>query len=167
MPPPLRIAISGGGLAGATLLHALLTHAHLDVHIFESAPTFREAGQAIGITRNALNSLDAIGPSATACLDRAGAVLQRSACATMAEGPDQGSLAFELSGDEGEGEGRLTKIVHRAVFLEELLRGVPAERMHVGKKLERAELEMDGSVVMSLCVLLPCAAPILLMTSVE
>lgn len=54
---PIRIAISGGGLAGATLAHALLKHAHLDVHIFESAEAFKEAG-AVGIARNALSALD-------------------------------------------------------------------------------------------------------------
>lgn len=58
MNQQIRIAISGGGLAGAALLHALLPFPHLDVHIFESAPAFKEAGQAVGITRNALTSLD-------------------------------------------------------------------------------------------------------------
>lgn len=41
MPPPIRIAISGGGLAGATLLHGLLHYPQLDVHIFESADSFK------------------------------------------------------------------------------------------------------------------------------
>lgn len=141
----IRIAISGGGLAGATLLHALLPFPHLDVHIFESAPAFKEAGQAIGITRNALNALDLIGPSAMQCLDRAGAVLQRSQSVTIAEGPDQGKFAYELTGEEAE-QKRLTKIVHRAAFLKELLGDVPEKRMHASKKLDRVERQADDSI---------------------
>ncbi|KAK7965867.1 salicylate hydroxylase [Apiospora aurea] len=48
MTESIRIAISGGGLAGASLVHALLQYNHLDVHIFESANEFKEAGAAIG-----------------------------------------------------------------------------------------------------------------------
>lgn len=151
MNQQIRIAISGGGLAGAALLHALLPFPHLDVHIFESAPAFKEAGQAIGITRNALTSLDLIGPSAMQCLDRAGAVLQRSQRVTVAEGPDQGKFAYELTGEEAE-QKRLTKIVHRAAFLKELLENVPEGHMHASKKLERVERQGDDSIKLYLYV---------------
>ncbi|RYP43458.1 hypothetical protein DL770_011673 [Monosporascus sp. CRB-9-2] len=77
MSHPIRIAISGGGLAGAYLIHALLNYNLLDVHIFESAATFKEAGAAIGVARNALAALDLIGHSAARCLERAGAVPMR------------------------------------------------------------------------------------------
>lgn len=137
-------------MAGATLLHALLPHTHLDVHIFESAPAFKEAGAAVGITRNALAALDLIGPSAMQCLDRAGAVLQKSARVTVAEGPDQSKFAYELQ-DESE-EKRLSKVVHRAAFLRELLSSVPLERMHASKKLENVERLADGSVRLLLYV---------------
>lgn len=137
-------------MAGATLLHALLPHPHLDVHIFESAAAFKEAGAAVGITRNALTSLDLIGPSAMQCLDRAGAVLQKSARVTIAEGPDQGKFAYELK--DGSEQNRLTKIVHRAEFPRELLANVPKERMHASKKLETVDRQADGSVRMFLYV---------------
>lgn len=64
MAHPIRIAISGGGLARASLIHSLLPYTHLDVHIFEAAEAFKEAGMAIGVARNALTALDLIGPSA-------------------------------------------------------------------------------------------------------
>lgn len=38
-----RIAISGGGLAGGTLLRGVLNYPQLDVHIFESAESFKYA----------------------------------------------------------------------------------------------------------------------------
>lgn len=74
----LRIAISGGGLAGASLANALFCHPHLEVHVYESAPEFSERGAAVGLAINAQRALDAIVPSAKEFLDRAGAVLMNS-----------------------------------------------------------------------------------------
>lgn len=149
MEAKIRVAISGGGLAGATLLHALLPHKHLDVHIFESAAAFKEAGQAVGIFRNALSSLDLIGPDAMQCLDQAGAVLQNNTHIIVAEGPDQGKLSYELKG-EGTDKKRLAKIVSRAAFLKELLASLPENRMHASKKLDTVERQGDGSLQLSL-----------------
>lgn len=128
----------GGGLAGASLLHGLLPHKHLDVHIFESAEAFKEAGMAVGITRNALASLDLMGPSAAQALESAGAVPQKGFRVRLAApGPGQGGSVCEI---DAVAEGRrLTSIVHRAELLRELLADVPKERMHASKKLERVE----------------------------
>lgn len=146
----LRIAITGGGLAGASLLHALLPYQHLDAHIFESATTFKEAGAAIGVTRNAQNALSLIGSSAVQCLERAGAVRQRGFRNFLAQGDSQGTMVFEM--EEGGDDKRITSIVHRAALLRELLSGVPEERMHVSKKLQEVDHKADGTVVMHLYV---------------
>ncbi|KAI1740227.1 hypothetical protein F4680DRAFT_420083 [Xylaria scruposa] len=138
MSPTIRVAIIGGGLAGASLLHALITFPHLDVHIFESAAVFKEAGMAIGITRNAQAALELIGPSAARCLERAGAVPMRGVRFMMAHGEAAGSVADEVD-DVVQGK-RLTSIVHRADFLQELLADIPRDRMHASKKL----LKIDG-----------------------
>ena len=74
----IRVAIIGGGLAGATLFNALLKHAHLDVDIFESAPHFSERGAAVGLSQNAQKALAEIGPQLVEALDRAGAVQMNS-----------------------------------------------------------------------------------------
>ena len=74
----LRIAITGGGLAGATLANALLDLPHLDIHIYESAPKFSERGAAVGLAVNAQRALAEIIPSANELLDRAGAVPMNS-----------------------------------------------------------------------------------------
>lgn len=129
----LRIAISGGGLAGASLIHALLKYPHLDVHVFESASAFRENGMAIGIARNALTALDLLGPSSAQSLSRAGAVPQQGVRFRLGDGPDQGTLIAE-AGDEA-GSKRVTSIVQRAAFLRELLADIPPNRMHASKKL--------------------------------
>lgn len=143
MSSPIRIAISGGGLAGASLLYALLPHKHLDVHIFESASAFRESGMAIGFARNALTALDLIGPSAAECLSRAGAVPMRGVRFMLAQGENAGSTI-----DETKGEQRVTSIVHRAAFLRELLADVPPERMHASKKLDHFDRNSDGSLTL-------------------
>lgn len=142
MSRSIRIAISGGGLAGACLFHALLNYTHLDVHIFESAAAFREAGAAIGLPRNALTALDLIGPSAVRCLERAGAVPMRGVRFMLAEGEGDGNLIDEAD-DEAQGK-RITSIVHRAAFLRELLADVPQERMHASKKLDHIDRNGDG-----------------------
>lgn len=138
---PIRIAISGGGLAGATLIHALLKYPHLDVHIFESASAFREDGMAVGIARNALTALDLIGPSAAQSLSRAGAVPQQGVRFKLGQGPDQGALIAEANVEAGSQ--RVTSIVKRAAFLRELLADIPPDRMHASKKLASVDKGAD------------------------
>ncbi|KAI1097693.1 FAD/NAD(P)-binding domain-containing protein [Jackrogersella minutella] len=146
MSGSIRIAICGGGIAGASLLHALLKHNHLDAHIFESAATFKEAGMAIGLARNALAALDLIGASAAQCLERAGAVPMRGVHFLLAQGEGQGNVIDEAD-DKVQGK-RITSIVHRANFLRELLADVPEERMHASKKLEKISEGNDGSMTL-------------------
>lgn len=143
MAPPIRIAIIGGGLAGASLIHALIKSPHLDVHIFEAAPEFKEAGMAIGIARNAQAALRLIGPSAEQCLDQAGAVPMKGVKFMLAQGEDgSGNMADEV--DETVQGKRLTSIVHRVQLLEALLADIPEERMHASKKLQK--IEQDNSL---------------------
>lgn len=149
MSQPIRVAISGGGLAGATLLYALLPHPHLDVHIFESAAAFKEVGASVGMTRNAQAALELISHSAMECLQRAGAVPQNGVQALMGQGPGQGGL-IGFIGSHGEDGTRVTTSVHRAAFLRELLAGVPLDRMHASKKLESVNHNDDGSLTIHL-----------------
>lgn len=138
-PSTIRVAISGGGVAGALLLHALLPLPHIDAHIFESAPQFREAGVAFGLGRNATNALDFIGPAAKACLERAGGVQMKGSACYVAQGEEAGEKVFQLDNS--------TTVVQRASLLHELLDGAPPERMHVSKKLTSVERKDDGSLV--------------------
>ncbi|KAI0198217.1 salicylate hydroxylase [Astrocystis sublimbata] len=142
MSTSIRVAIIGGGLAGASLIHALIKFSHLDVHIFESASAFKEAGMAIGIARNAQASLELIGPSAAQCLERAGAVPMKGVRFMLAQGPGVGTVADEVD-DVTQGQ-RLTSIVHRVPLLQELLADIPRERMHASKKLQ--SIDQNGSV---------------------
>ncbi|KAI0015786.1 salicylate hydroxylase [Xylariomycetidae sp. FL0641] len=143
---PIRVAISGGGLAGASLLHALSRYPHLDVHLFESAPALKESGMAIGLARNAQAALELLlpGPAATACLRRAGAVPMRGVSFMLAQGA--GGVLDEVS--EASAGRRLTSIVHRAALLAALLADAPAERLHVSKQLETVDRRGDGSLAL-------------------
>ncbi|KAI1177472.1 salicylate hydroxylase [Nemania sp. FL0916] len=136
----IRIAISGGGLAGASLIHALMQYKHLDVHIFESASAFKEEGFAIGVARNAITALELIGPSAIECLDRAEAVEMRGSRFKVAQGQDQGATVYEINEAPGK---RVTSVVQRSEFLRELLAIVPPGRMHASKKLKGVDRASD------------------------
>ena len=66
-PPPsprTRIAVIGGGLAGLCCTLGLLKHPHIDVHIYESAPTFSEFGAGVEIGPNAQTALKLLSPLA-------------------------------------------------------------------------------------------------------
>ena len=143
MSPPIRVAISGIGVAGATLVHALMKSPHLDVHIFESAVTYKEGGAAIGIARNALTALDLIGPSASKCLEDAGAVPMRGVTFMLAGGPDKGAKIDETDDNDGK---RVVNIVRRPAFVSELLADMPENRIHTSKKLNGFERQADGSL---------------------
>ncbi|USW55955.1 Putative FAD-binding domain, FAD/NAD(P)-binding domain superfamily [Septoria linicola] len=142
----IRVAISGGGMAGATLMHALLKHDHIDAHIFESASEFREAGMAVGMTRNAFQSLELIGPSAREALEKAGSVPHHGVRFMLALGPDAGKMVDEI--DARKDGKRLTSIVHRAALLKELLAEVPIERMHASKKLKGVDRQSDKTLTL-------------------
>ncbi|KAI1267742.1 hypothetical protein F5Y18DRAFT_309592 [Xylariaceae sp. FL1019] len=136
MSSTIRVAIIGGGVAGASLIHALMKFQHLDVHIFESADEFKEAGMAFGIARNAQVALELIGPSAAQCLRKAGAVPMKGVRFNIGQGEWAGSMVEEVD-EETQGK-RLTSIVHRANLLQQLLADVPKDRMHASKMLKTA-----------------------------
>lgn len=149
MASKIRVAISGGGVAGASLLYGLLQHPNIDAHIFESAAQFREAGVAFGINRSAAKALDLM--SGLPCLERAGGVPMVGVRFHLAEGVGAGEVVREWDtkrdGKAWDGKALLT-IVQRANLLHEFLAGVPAERMHASKKLVRAERRGDGGIVL-------------------
>lgn len=144
--PKIRVAITGGGIAGGTLHHALLPYPHLDVHIFEAALAFREGGASIGISGNAKRAFELIGPSAAQCVERANPFLLTGLTIQMAVGKEKGSVVGEV-GQRGRG---FLRSVGRAALLHGLLEDVPRERMHASKKLDRVREREDGSLELQL-----------------
>ena len=74
----IRIAISGGGLAGAAIARALYQQRHIELNVYEGAPVFSEKGMAIGLAINAQQALSQLVPDAEDLLQRAGAVTLNS-----------------------------------------------------------------------------------------
>ena len=67
---PLRVAIIGGGIGGLCTALALLKYPHIDVQVYEAAPTFGEIGAGVGIAPNAQRALELIGPAAQAAYEK-------------------------------------------------------------------------------------------------
>lgn len=67
---PLSVAIIGGGIRGLCTAIALLRHPHIDVQVYEAAPTFGEIGAGLGIGPNAQQALELIVPEARAAYDK-------------------------------------------------------------------------------------------------
>jgi salicylate hydroxylase len=77
-PRKLKIAISGGGLAGAALANTLSRLPHLQVDIYESASEFAERGQGIGMAINAQRALGRLVPQSEELFARVGYVTMNS-----------------------------------------------------------------------------------------
>ncbi|KAI2615334.1 FAD/NAD(P)-binding domain-containing protein [Hypoxylon sp. NC1633] len=128
-PSTVRVAIIGGGLAGAALLRGLLRYPHIAVDMYESRPAFREEGPGLAINTRTQSILAAIDPDLERCLDRAGAVLTTSET-RVACGPHAGRKVEII----GQGAA-CKKNVGRQAFLTEMLKGVPPRMMHTGTRI--------------------------------
>ncbi|XXH02230.1 hypothetical protein Hte_008598 [Hypoxylon texense] len=128
-PSRVRVAIIGGGLAGAALLRGLLRYPHISVDMYESRPAFREEGPGLAFTTSTQAMLAAIDPDLERCLDRAGAV-RTSFEIRMASGPHTGQK-IEVNGAGP----RSNKTVSRQAFLTEMLNGVPPRMMHPNARI--------------------------------
>ncbi|KAI8959377.1 FAD/NAD(P)-binding domain-containing protein [Daldinia sp. FL1419] len=127
-PSTIKVAIIGGGLAGAAVLRGLLRYPHVAVDMYESRPTFRDEGPGLSFAPRALDILAAIDPELEYCLDSAGAVLTTTEL-RVATGPHVGRKI------EIDGFGENFKNVSRQAFLAEMLRCVPPHMMHLGSRI--------------------------------
>ncbi|KAI1252095.1 hypothetical protein MGN70_006667 [Eutypa lata] len=140
--PKIRIAIIGGGLAGASLANALVRHVQLEFHVYESAPEFSERGAGISLSITAQRALEHINPAAPELLRKAGAVAQKSSRNMIGSGPHAGTIVFDLIADPK----RLGLTVHRASLLRELLALLPEECLHAGKTVDTITSVSSGCI---------------------
>lgn len=57
----IRVAIIGGGLAGALLMNALTKYPQLDVQLYEAKPELQERGASVGLSVNAQRAMRLLG----------------------------------------------------------------------------------------------------------
>ncbi|KAI6083844.1 FAD/NAD(P)-binding domain-containing protein [Hypoxylon rubiginosum] len=138
MTSPIRIAVIGGGLAGAIVANSLRKTPLVDVQVYESAPEFSERGLGIGLSKLALQALEEIIPSATDLLrSDAGAVDIGASRIVIGSGPKAGALVCDIEGDAG-------LAMTRGPLLKALLSLVPNDILHAAKKLASLEQTASG-----------------------
>lgn len=147
----IRVAILGGGLAGATLLKGLLKHPHIAADLYESrpGPALRdEAGPAVELSAASLTALRLIDPSWNVDLDgrlaRAGALLTATEV-RLASGPRAGQrVPAPLPAAAGAGAGRYKTVIGRQALLATLSDGLPPRALHFNSRVT-AIREIGGS----------------------
>ncbi|CCE33606.1 related to salicylate 1-monooxygenase [Claviceps purpurea 20.1] len=145
----LEFAIIGGGVAGLTLAIALLRRG-LKVEIFEQAGQFQEIGAGVSFTPNAVQAMKICDPAIHEAFER---VCTRNIWPSKqktwfdyydAQSENAtSSPVFSITNDLGQNG------VHRAHFLDELIKLVPPQAAHFGKKLDKYEEDKYGRLHLS------------------
>ena len=175
-PSAFSVAIVGGGIGGLSLALGLLRHPHIDVHVYESAPSFGEIGAGVAIGPNAQRALELISPAARAAFDKhatpnlwpskannfaehivvGAAIISpnlmdqiqalgiRARLTAIVSLQGKGNNAGEVI--DGQKNATGMQSVHRARFLDELVKGVPAQRAHFNKRLQKINESEAGPV---------------------
>jgi salicylate hydroxylase len=146
----MSIAIVGGGIAGLTLTIALLTKCpHMKISLYESAEAFGEIGAGVGFSPVMVRTMALIDPriaEAFVRCSKGNTVTDPPKWFTVRVGDERkkdirlGEEVFVIPGRSGPSGG-----VHRAHFLDELVKLVPEGVAQFKKRvLEITEAE-DGS----------------------
>ena len=142
------IAVVGGGIAGLTLAIAL-HHRGVPVRVFERAPRFGEIGAGVSFTPNAVRAMEYCHPGVYEAFQkvctRNGWPSKRKVWFDYLDGTKDrvDEVAFSISTDLGQNG------VHRAHFLDELVKLFPSERAFFGKSLMNISEGADGKLVMT------------------
>lgn len=143
---PLTIAVIGGGIGGLCFAIGLLRH-NVPFHIYEAAHAFAEIGAGVGFGPNARRAMELIDP-------RIGRGYRKYETNSHDESAKDHFFQFRMGmkgkgGAEGlkvgdmistpGGPGKGMSMIHRARFLDELVRLVPEECVSFGKKVVAVE----------------------------
>ncbi|QSZ29222.1 hypothetical protein DSL72_003734 [Monilinia vaccinii-corymbosi] len=148
-----RVAICGGGIGGLCMAIGLLKK-NIPFTVYEAAPAFAEIGAGVSLGPNSVRAMELIDPAVKRGFDN---------CATSNGSPEKRDIWFDYRigmAEEGwkdfrtgppakEGE-FLTEVVakdcgqtsvHRAHFLDELVKLVPIENVRFGKRVVKVSEE--------------------------
>ena len=146
------LAIIGGGISGLILSIALHERG-VRAEIYEQAPHFGEIGSGVAFGANAIHAMRycspkvveafrAVAPSDGRARDLSGRLKWFDFVDGYHDNPDEPQhekWLFDLMTSDGGG-------VHRAHFLDELIKYAPKDIAHFGKHLERID-EIDGGML--------------------
>ncbi|KAF9126825.1 hypothetical protein BGW39_006329 [Mortierella sp. 14UC] len=135
-----RVLIVGAGLGGLTL-GAILQKSDIPYEIFERTPDMKPLGSAITFT-----------PVTAAFWEQLGMYEEFLACSkemtTMQLRNEKRELEYELDFSEGpELFGASTNVIARPVLCDILMRYVPKERVHFGKKILSTKQGGNGVII--------------------
>ena len=147
----LEFAIIGGGIGGLSLGLALL-HRNINVQIYEAAHHFGEIGAGVSFTPNAIHAMTICHPGIEGAFQEV-----RTGNSWKSKETSWFDVYDGIGKPEGENSDFLFTLtsslgqngVHRARFLDELIKLFPAERAHFGKRLDKYSKQDDGTYVMS------------------
>ena len=146
---PFSLAVIGGGIGGICLaitLHDL----KIPCHIYEAAHAFTEVGAGVGFGTNSLKAMALLDPNILAAYKHCETTNGWSSKlrtvfdfrwgmgTTSPEGYQPAQSMLELTSETGMSS------VHRARFLEEMVKLVPKEMASFGKRLEGIDEEGEG-----------------------
>ncbi|KAI1080680.1 FAD/NAD(P)-binding domain-containing protein [Whalleya microplaca] len=139
----INVAICGGGIAGLALAAGLIKKPHINVHVYESVPAYRDIGAGLALHMNAIKAMSLIGSEVRqAYFDKAQSMGEEDRdMATeviLAHGPHMGQKVAEL----GKAKGR--KSVSRADLLEGFLELIPRQCVSFGKRLDSIDEKLVG-----------------------
>lgn len=150
-------AIVGGGIAGLCLATAMLKRGH-HIQIYEQAPRFGEIGAGVAFSPNAVRAMQLCDESVYEGFKRCAThntwESKRSHFFDYVDGQHEFAGTNTGPGATVKGEKWLFTIknnegansVHRAAYLDELVKIVPQEICHFGKHLDTAREAKNGRV---------------------
>lgn len=145
---PFTIAVCGGGIGGLALAIGLLHHG-VPVHVYEAAHAFAEIGAGVAFGPNSIWAMSLIDPAIRKGFEKR---------ATYNVYQEKESTYFDfrhgMDGPHGKAGTPIAEVkaktgtpatIHRAHFLDELVKLVPGECASFGKRVEDVE-EVTGGV---------------------
>ena len=130
MSKELRIAIIGGGIAGASLANALNAKG-IKYDVYEQAPEFSEVGAGIGLRAPSVQAMKKWG-----LFDDVERVTEESSRMQIVAGDDQ--IFIEETWPvlvDGDSVSINTRLIHRADLIDLLTAHIPQEQIHLNHRL--------------------------------
>lgn len=146
---PLTIAVIGGGIGGLCFATGLLRH-NVPFHIYEAAHAFAEIGAGVGFGPNARQAMTLIDPRIKKGYEKyettnhdefAKDRFLQFRMGMDGKGDTNGLKVGDMISAPG-GPGKGMSMIHRARFLDELLKLIPMECVRFGKKVVAVEQVM-------------------------